>query len=102
MKTSEEYLDRVTRIPGTIIHGPSPGGGSLNMSQPDEGSIAEKEYGAGYVEYGEKDGEGTGEDGVEVVEEAKDRGFFSPDIVEKELAGLGVMRIDSEGNGSLV
>jgi hypothetical protein len=87
-QTSEEYLDKVNRIPPIIVDGPSPGQTSLDMTQPDEGSIAEKEDGA--VGYGEELEEKHVEMGTapDVVE--KERGFFSPKFVDKELAGLGV------------
>jgi hypothetical protein len=63
------------------------------MSQPDEGSIAEKEDGAVGGEYNGKemnDLNGEGDD-------EKFRGFFSPEVVEKELAELRVSQTNEEG-----
>lgn len=66
-QTSEQYLDRITDIPPAIVQGPSPG-----LSQPDEGSIAEKEF-SSFDEKRDEQG-----------------GFFEPDVVDKELANLMV------------
>ena len=72
-KTSEQYLDRIRQIPPAVVHGPSPG-----FSQPDEGSIAEKEFSS----FDEKTGE--------------EKGFFEPEGVDKELADL---RVDEQATG---
>lgn len=56
------------------------------FSRPDEGSIAEKEsVGLAAGEKGEKEG----------------RGFFSPEIVDKELRSLEAERRDERGEGYL-
>lgn len=86
LQVSEEYLDRITRIPPTFQLKPSPG-----ISVPDEGSIAEKEYEqpstAGSVEKEEK---GGGDDG------RGKEGFFSPQVVEKELRDLRLDRVKEQ------
>ena len=55
------------------MHGPSPA-----MSQPDEGSIAEKEFSS----FDEKRNE--------------EKGFFEPEVVDKELADL---KLDDQSSG---
>ena len=94
-KTSERYLDTITHIPPRIIQpgpdDPSPGG-SL-PSQPDEGSVAEKEYSS--FEHGpdhdhdhnEKYSTTTPADALREKE-----GFFDQDSVQKELTSLSIRR----------
>ena len=91
LQMSERYLDKVRRIPGRVeeatSEGPSPG-----MSAPDEGSIAEKEDGPSGMEkheigeIGEKEVLSSG--GMEEKEFGGSNGFFSPDIVNKELRNI--------------
>jgi hypothetical protein len=92
MGISEEYLESIRRIPPVIQpRPPSPpenqsdemGSGGISeknegYSLPDEGSIAEKDSGMG-------------------IEEKKEMGagFFSPEVVDKELKDLA--RTDEEG-----
>jgi len=95
-KTSERYLDTITHIPPRIIQpgpdGPSPGG-SL-PSQPDEGSVAEKEYTSfEHDQHNEKYSTTTPADALREKE-----GFFDQDSVQKELTSLSVR---GEGRESL-
>jgi len=78
LQTSEEYLDRIKHISPTTLHGPnrSPTG----MSQPDEGSAPDKESKA----IDEKEEE------IEEKSDTRWDGFFSPEVVDKELRDLGV------------
>lgn len=76
LQTSEAYLERVLEIPPTLVDGPSP------LSVPDEGSIAEKEDGP-FGMNGEKEAVSTG--AMEEKERTGGNGFFSPEIVNKEL-----------------
>jgi hypothetical protein len=55
------------------------------MSVPDEGSIAEKEEGH-FVGMGEKEVVSTG--AMEEKERMGGNGFFSPDVVNKELRDI--------------
>ena len=92
-KTSERYLDTITHIPPRIVQpgpdDPSPGG-SL-PSQPDEGSVAEKEYlsfehGPDH-DHNEKYSTTTPADALREKE-----GFFDQDSVNKELTSLSIRR----------
>ena len=77
LQMSEAYLDRVLSLPPVVAEGPSPG-----VSLPDEGSIAEKESGpVGYMT--EKEVLSTG--AMEEKESSGVNGFFSPEVVSKEL-----------------
>jgi hypothetical protein len=93
-KTSERYLDTITHIPPRIVEpgpdDPSPGG-SL-PSQPDEGSVAEKEYASYEESHGEKYSTTPGNALMEK------EGFFDQDSVNKELTSLSIQR---EGRESL-
>lgn len=101
MGISEDYLEAIRKIPGVVQpRPPSPPHSSDGISEKagdgaysrhDEGSIAEKEYNLGTA----------GESGiVEILGEKevgeKGRGFFSPDIVDKELRNLGARRVDED------
>jgi hypothetical protein len=82
-QTSERYLDAITRLPPQIIQpgpdDPSPGG-SL-PSQPDEGSVAEKEY----ASYEERLDEKYSTPAHALMEK---EGFFDQQSVDKELISL--------------
>jgi hypothetical protein len=92
-KTSERYLDTITHIPPRIVQpgpdDPSPGG-SL-PSQPDEGSVAEKEYSSfehgPELDHNEKYSTTTPADALREKE-----GFFDQDSVQKELTSLSIRR----------
>lgn len=77
LQMSEAYLDHVLSLPPIVAEGPSPG-----VSLPDEGSIAEKESGP-LGPSGEKEVLSTG--AMEEKEMSGVNGFFSPEIVNKEL-----------------
>jgi len=96
LQMSERYLDKVRKIPPKFqresSEGPSPG-----MSAPDEGSIAEKEDGPVGSEKDPIGGQGEGilgekevlsSGGMEEKELGGSNGFFSPDIVNKELRNI--------------
>lgn len=88
LQTSEAYLERILGIPPVIADGPSP------MSMPDEGSIAEKEDGP-FALTGEKEAVSTG--AMEEKEKSGGNGFFSPEIVNKELREIhGVVSDEGE------
>jgi hypothetical protein len=98
---SERYLDRVRQIPGRVEEGTSEGP-SPGMSVPDEGSIAEKENGPSGMEkhdmsqLGEKEVLSSG--GMEEKEFGGSNGFFSPEVVNKELRDIHVAeRGEEEG-----
>ena len=75
LQVSEAYLEQVRKVPPLVLE-PSPA--ESLPSQPDEGSIAEKEY----EQMDEKlAGDGTREKG---------EGFFDADVVDKELRELQV------------
>lgn len=81
LETSEEYLAKINKMPPTVHLKPSPG-----ISIPDEGSIAEKEFEqsrAGSDDSQEKEGRGK-------------EGFFSPQVVEKELRDLRLERVKEQ------
>ena len=94
-QTSERYLDAITRIPPHTIQpgpdDPSPGG-SL-PSQPDEGSVAEKEYVS--FEHDQEHHEKYSTPAHALIEK---EGFFDQDSVNKELTSLSIQR---EGKESL-
>lgn len=77
LQMSEAYLEKVLALPPVLAEGPSPG-----ISLPDEGSIAEKESGPLSLS-GEKEMLSAG--AMEEKELGGSNGFFSPEIVNKEL-----------------
>ena len=93
VQTSERYLDAITRIPPHTIHpgpdDPSPGG-SL-PSQPDEGSVAEKEYVS--FEHDQEHHEKYSTPAHALIEK---EGFFDQDSVNKELTSLSLQSGDRE------
>lgn len=92
-KTSERYLDTITHIPPRIVQpgpdDPSPGG-SL-PSQPDEGSVAEKEYSS--FEHGADHGHNEKCSTTTPADALREKeGFFDQDSVNKELTSLSIRR----------
>lgn len=91
LQTSIDYLDAVSKIPPVVIQPPSHASSAMGLS-PDEGSIPEKESGPGDDDdekaketYTTVSGEGRMEE-----KEGDNNGFFSPEVIKKELAHLSV------------
>lgn len=91
MQTSEKFLDAITQMPPHILqpgpNDPSPGG-SL-PSQPDEGSVAEKEYATYEESHTNEHNEKYSTPADALLEK---EGFFDQDSVDKELIALNAQR----------
>jgi hypothetical protein len=92
---SERYLDAITNIPPQINQlgpdDPSPGG-SL-PSQPDEGSVAEKEYVSFEHDPDQEHDEKYSTPAHALIEK---EGFFDQDSVNKELTSLNLQPGEQE------
>jgi hypothetical protein len=91
-QTSERYLDAITRIPPHIeARGPDdPSPGESLPSEPDEGSVAEKEY-ASYEAAHDNDHDHEKYSTPADALREKD-GFFDSASVNKELTSLNLER----------
>lgn len=93
LQTSEEYLEKLSRIPPVAQDGPSPG--KSLMGAPNEGSVAISEKDE-YIQEKESAAGAPPAAGEKGGDEGEERGFFSLEAVNKELRDL---RVGSEGVG---
>jgi hypothetical protein len=90
-QTSERYLDTISHLPPHIVNpGPvDPSPSESLPSQPDEGSVAEKEY-TSYSYDEQRSGDEKYSTPADALREKE--GFFDQDSVNKELNSLNAQR----------